>query len=572
MQPGEERRQHMSDSSEVGRYRIQEKSGGDRCTEIFRAIDTISHRPVLLYIVNPGLLTSERAYMRFLRDMQPLIELVHPHLAWLWEVGEVEDYYYLVERFVGGPTLQQMLAEEGPLDWKHTLDLAQDAAQSLDFLHSHDRCHGGLQPDLLRVTPEAGLVLTRIGLYPALSHAQDAPLTALPCTDLAYLAPELWQGQPASPASDQYALACLLVEMLTGETLFTGESLEAVKARHLSGAEIPQNWPEEVPPETKAVLLKALDPQPGNRFNNSGEFVETLSLAATEAQARLSPEEKARREAAALARRAAQEQARQEAERQAAIDQARSEIEENLRREAEELARARREAQEQARQAEEDSLIPVSFESTEPVPLLRSDSESNPTKARLWPKVAGALSGLLVIGLVAIFLASDRLNLSQADPTATSTPVVAALAATAPTPTATTRPEATATATLPPSPTPTATLRPTATQTEPPPSPTASPTLPAATVNLSILQLRSGPSTFHPMIARYPRGTLVKLLGKEPQGKWLKVQAPDGMQGWMEADLLLFAGSLANIPTVEATPTPPPTWIPSATPRPVSGF
>ena len=118
-----------------------------------------------------------------------------------------------------------------------------------------------------------------------------------------------------------------------------------------------------------------------------------------------------------------------------------------------------------------------------------------------------------------------------------------------------------------PSPSPTATPVPTPTRT---PTRTPSPIpLPDAVVNTRSLRLRGGPGTEYPIVSSYPQGTALRVLGKEPAGKWLRVRAPDGKEGWMLGTYLLVNLDLAGVPIVEIPPTPTPMPSPTATWTPV---
>ena len=316
----------MSELHSLGQYRIEIQLGSGAYTDTYHAIDTVRRRPAALKILRAGLPVSAE---RLLPAAALAADLVHPHLAWVWEAAQIEDTAYIAERYVSGAPLTKMLAEAGALAWQDAFQVFRQVAQGLDFAHARKWVHGAVDPKNILINSEANAVLTDFGLATALRKNGVATGNAL------YTAPELWEGQPASPASDQYALACILVEMLTGQPLFAAPTDEEIKAKHLAGLDALPVEAGGIPWQASPILRRALGRNPAARYASLGELVQALErLAEQENEA---PEERSRRQQAALAWREAQQKVRNQAEesaRLAALDQARREMDEQLRRES----------------------------------------------------------------------------------------------------------------------------------------------------------------------------------------------------------------------------------------------
>lgn len=461
----------MAHPQQLGQFQIEAQWDSNRYSEAYRALDTVRRRPVLLRVLRVSEIGDAAALQSFLLRAQRAADLVHPRLAWVWETGQDEGMHFLVERFVNGPTLAQRLAEHGLLSWEEAQTAISQLAQGLDFAHGRGYDLGAVRPENIVLSPDLGAVLGGLGL--ALGLPPGRPIQDR--EEALYAAPELWEGRPPSPASDQYALACVLAEMLSGRALFDAPTIEEIHARHLGELQLPHTWPPGTPWQVELALERALSKAPAERFPNATEFAETPAKLAMASAG--DEQERNRRAALAEARRLAEEQARrvaEEAARLAALEQARRELEEQLRRPT---------PTPESLFSLDDQPPSVATEIVEPpmpsVPIKQRRATTAASRRVIW--VVGIA---LILVLAAVWLsgqlpgvgpqaatpsATQTLTLtSTVSPTSTASPTIHSTA----TPTATTSatPTHTRTSTRTPTLTPTQTL----TQT---PRPTSTPTL-----------------------------------------------------------------------------------------------
>jgi serine/threonine-protein kinase len=461
----------MAIPHQLGQYRIDAQSASDRFAESYRAFDTVRRRTVLLTVLQVDEISSITPFPKFFQNAQRATDLVHPRLAWVWDADQAEGYHYLIERYINGPTLAQRLGESGPLGWDETQAAIGQIAQGLDFAHGRGFDLGAVRPRNILLSPELGAVLGGLGLalgLPSNRSIEDRE-------EALYAAPELWQGRPPSPATDQYALACVLAEMLSGAALFDAPSIEEIHARHLAELQLPHTWPDGTPWQVELALERALSKEPANRYPNAAEFAETPGKLALRSSG--DEQERSRRAALAQARKQAEEQAHrvaEEAARLAALEQARRELEEQLRHAP---PPPLPEMSPMQGQPEAVMLEPVAAEPQLP----GQASRERPPSGKQRPWIAWFV-GLVLILVLAAFWLGGRLGIGPLAPTATSTPTVTASATRPPTssPTSTASPTLTSTATASltptrtrtPTRTPAPTLTLTSTQTQPPPTPT----------------------------------------------------------------------------------------------------
>jgi len=451
----------------LGQYRIEAELGSGRFSKTYRAYDMVRRKPAALKLLHPDLLDSKQSYRDFLSQAGQAAELVHPYIAWVWETGEAEQGFFLVERFVNGPALASRLDQSGPLPWEQALQVVDQIAQALEFAYSKAWVHGRVTPHNILLGPDQSAVLSDYGLQHGLRLSQISTMLQISPYDAQYLPPEVLQGQPANPSADTYALASTLLEMLAGKNPFAAPSLAEIEHKHLTLLSEPLFPPENAPWQISRVLEQALSTELTERFKNAGEFVAALKRATSPGA--IDPNELARREAQVETWHLAEQQTRLQAEetaRQAALEQARREIQEQARQEVEALELL--EAETPANEPSEER----------PRPAASRRERRRPPRPRSWP--VWAVAAIILVVLASYWL-DQRLStgdLAQPTPAATTVlqPVAkgtdpgvatAASAAVSSAPTQTFIP----TASIKPSPTPTKkpTLTPTST-----PSPTSS--------------------------------------------------------------------------------------------------
>jgi serine/threonine protein kinase len=475
----------MTTPTQMSQYRLDVQLGSDRYGELYRAVDTVRRRTVALRLLRVDEIGDTTAVQRFVQQAQRAADLVHPRLAWVWEAGEGEGWHYLVERFINGPTLARRLAESGPLSWEEAQVAIAQIAQGLDFAHGRGFDLGAVRPQNIYLSPELGAVLGGLGL--ALGLPSNRPIEDR--KEALYAAPELWQRRLHTPASDQYALACVLAEMLSGQALFDAPTVDEIHQRHLEALQMPHSFSPGTPWQVELALERALSKQPGERYANAAELAEAPAKLAQRGAG--DEHERERRAALAQARKAAEEQAHrlaEEAARLAALEQARRELEEQVRQAA------------QPPVLPDTPILPVqpaaepiaySEEQPEPHPaaMVGHGDKSSAGKRRRW--IAWAIGAVLIMLLAGLWLAGrlpiPGLLAASATPTQTLTatftlfPTGSPTSTMSPTYTLTASPSPTATHTQSPTLSSTPTISATATQTQ---RPTPIPTTPRPTRDL----------------------------------------------------------------------------------------
>ncbi|HNT55764.1 MAG TPA: serine/threonine-protein kinase, partial [Anaerolineaceae bacterium] len=253
----------------LGKYKLEELIGRGTYAEVYRAVDTVLRRSVALKLLKGAFLSDEEAVARFLQEARTGANLIHPQIAWVWDLGELDGRYFLAMRFIEGQTLDRLLESQGPLGWHEALKYLCQISDALVFAHENALVHRDIKPQNIMISPKEGAVLTDFGLVRAMEAGSVGTKTGALMGTPAYIAPEIWRGQPATPAADQYSLGCVVVEMLTGRRLFGGPTPPAVMQQHLlEGPQLPGDWPDDL----SALVRQALSQDPAARFADMGAF------------------------------------------------------------------------------------------------------------------------------------------------------------------------------------------------------------------------------------------------------------------------------------------------------------
>lgn len=263
--------------SRLSKYQTLAYLGSGAYADVYKANDTVLNRVVALKVLKPALIADESAFQRFVREAQTVANLFHPHIATVLDMGESkEGRYFIAMRYIDGESLDKVIAA-GALKWDVALKITEQIASALEFAHARGLIHRDVKPSNIIVGKEEGAVLTDFGLVKAMQQSGSMSLTGGMLGTPYYIPPEIWSGKEATPAIDQYALACVLGEMLSGKVLFPGDTPPAVMMRHvMTGPEFPGKWQKDVPPGFSEILKRALAKEPKERFENVNVFVHSF--------------------------------------------------------------------------------------------------------------------------------------------------------------------------------------------------------------------------------------------------------------------------------------------------------
>jgi serine/threonine-protein kinase len=262
-----------------GRYVIERELGEGGMATVYLAQDLKHERRVALKVLKPELAAVVGAD-RFIAEIKTTANLQHPHVLPLHDSGEAGSFLFYVMPYVEGETLRDRLNREKQLPVQEAVRIAAAVAQALDHAHRQGVIHRDIKPANV-LLQDGQPVVADFGIAIAVGAAGGSRLTetGLSLGTPYYMSPEQATGdQPVGPASDIYAVGCVLYEMLVGEPPFLGNTAQAVLGKIISGAPVePTVARRSIPPNVDAAIRRALEKIPADRFGSAQGFSDALS-------------------------------------------------------------------------------------------------------------------------------------------------------------------------------------------------------------------------------------------------------------------------------------------------------
>jgi serine/threonine-protein kinase len=268
----------MAERVLADRYVLEQKIGSGGMGTVWKATDTLLGRTVAVKLLHEGLASDAAFAERFRREARNAASLGHPNAVAVYDTGEDTAGHsaipFIVMEYVQGESLHQMLNRHGPLPVEDTARIARSILGALAHAHSRGLVHRDMKPaNVLFDSATGHAKVVDFGIAKGLEDTGGLTKTSGLIGTAAYLSPEQVDGHDATPASDLYAVGCLLYACLAGEPPFSGNTPVAIAMKHLRD-QVPSLAARrpDVPPDLEAVVMTALEKDPGRRFASASEM------------------------------------------------------------------------------------------------------------------------------------------------------------------------------------------------------------------------------------------------------------------------------------------------------------
>jgi serine/threonine-protein kinase len=262
----------------LGPYRITRVIGRGRMGIVFEGTED-GGEPVALKVVTTELSQDEVFLRRFRREVKAAQKIEHPNVVPVLDDGVEGGLPYLVQRLIPGGSLADRVTDSGPLSLEESVRLLVGAAAGIDALHNAGLVHRDIKGANILLEGDIAYV-SDFGLAKD-SQASNLTRPGQALGSLDYMSPEQIRGEDVSPATDIYALGCVMFEVLTGTPPFGGRPSMRVLFAHLQ--EPPPDLStqrRDIQPAVARAISRALEKEPEDRPTSATDYVSGIARAA----------------------------------------------------------------------------------------------------------------------------------------------------------------------------------------------------------------------------------------------------------------------------------------------------
>ena len=259
-----------------GRYRVMRRIGSGGMADVWLAEDSHLQRRVALKVLH-GRFAQDREFVeRFRREAEHAAGLSHPNVVAVFDRGDIEGTYYIAMQMLDGRSLKELI-DQG-LTPEQSVGLIRQVLEAAGFAHRHGVVHRDLKPQNVIVDDEGKATVTDFGI--ARAGASEITQAGSVMGTPHYLSPEQAQGQSVTAVSDLYSVGVMLYEALAGRVPFEADSAVAIAMKQVSHTpQRPSSINPAVSPALDAVVMRALEKDPGQRFQSAEAFIAALDAA-----------------------------------------------------------------------------------------------------------------------------------------------------------------------------------------------------------------------------------------------------------------------------------------------------
>ncbi len=269
-------------------YRIERQVGQGGMATVYLAEDLKHRRRVAIKVLRPEL-TATIGTERFLREIELAAKLQHPHIVPVYDSGSADGMLYYVMPFIEGESLRDLMQREGKAPLDRASEIIREAASGLGYAHDRGIVHRDVKPENIMLSG-GHAVVADFGIARAIdaSRADQGNLTGagMAIGTPAYMSPEQATADEVDARSDQYALACVFYELVTGKQAFSGPTMQAMLTSMLTGPRPKlSSVVPGIPASVDGATQRALSTDPEKRFPSINEFARAIALESSGAAA-----------------------------------------------------------------------------------------------------------------------------------------------------------------------------------------------------------------------------------------------------------------------------------------------
>ena len=259
------------------RYKIEgDPIGTGGMANVYRATDIVTGASVALKMIKDDTMKDRVNLERFNREAQTTASLQHPNIVRVLNVGSYEGRPYIVNEFIQGKTLRQVLDQRGRLPIQEALDAMAQLCRAVLYAHRSGIIHRDIKPENIFLLPDGTIKLGDFGIA-TFMNASHITRTQNVVGSVHYMAPEVSQGFMATPQSDIYSMGITFFELITGRVPFDGDAPLSVAMKQASDR-MPniRKWNSECPEAVAQIIYRCCEKSPLDRYQSVYDLREDI--------------------------------------------------------------------------------------------------------------------------------------------------------------------------------------------------------------------------------------------------------------------------------------------------------
>jgi serine/threonine-protein kinase len=244
----------------AGRYRLVSPLGSGGSGEVYQAEDIMLGHAVAVKFITRRIAHERDLLQRIVTEVRIGRQVSHPNLCRIYDIGEVDNQYFITMEYVDGENLASLLRRVGRYNEETGLHVAHEICAGLAAAHDRGVVHRDLKPSNVMIDGRGRARITDYGLAIVAGETTTEAFAGTP----AYMAPEQLEGGEATEQSDIYALGLVLYEIFTGERLYSG-TLSDISNAHRESKRPPSTIVRGLSPTIERVILHCIEERPSDR-------------------------------------------------------------------------------------------------------------------------------------------------------------------------------------------------------------------------------------------------------------------------------------------------------------------
>ena len=257
------------------RYRVTERIGIGGMAEVYKAQDTVLRRTVAIKVMLPQYAADPEFSERFKLEAAAAANLQNPYIVNVYDWGQDDGTYFIVMEYIRGTDLKSAVKQRGAINQRKVAEIGSQVCQALTTAHGQDIVHRDIKPQNIMVQPDGNVKVMDFGIARAKNSLKAQTSSVLGTAH--YISPEQAQGKEIDGTSDIYSLGCVLYEAATGQLPFDAPDAVSVAMMQVSDQPLlPSQIKPDIDPTLEAIILKAMEKVPANRFATARDMKRAL--------------------------------------------------------------------------------------------------------------------------------------------------------------------------------------------------------------------------------------------------------------------------------------------------------